>query len=138
LGDNANVGNHGFLETNVGAADFMVNQAELGVAFGGSLSGLDVTSQAAASKAIQTIDRAIESVSSIRSKLGAMENRLNNTVNNLSNVVTNTAASRSRIQDTDYAKETTTLAKAQIIQQAATAMLAQANQQPQSVLALLQ
>jgi flagellin len=56
----------------------------------------------------------------------------------LSNIVTNTAQSRSRIKDTDYAVETTNLAKAQIIQQAATAMLAQANQQPQSVLALLQ
>jgi flagellin len=66
-----------------------------------------------------------------------MENRLNATVNNLSNVVTNTQASRSRIQDTDYASETTALAKAQIISQAATAMLAQANQQPQSVLSLL-
>jgi flagellin len=66
-----------------------------------------------------------------------MENRLVSTVNNLSNIVTNTEASRSRILDTDYAKETTNLAKSQIIQQAATAMLAQANQQPQGVLALL-
>uniref|UniRef100_UPI0038BB8860 flagellin n=1 Tax=Limnohabitans sp. TaxID=1907725 RepID=UPI0038BB8860 len=63
--------------------------------------------------------------------------RLNATVNNLSNVVTNTEASRSRIMDTDYSKETTALAKSQIIQQAATAMLAQANQSPQMVLSLL-
>ena len=74
----------------------------------------------------------------MRSKMGALQNRLNSTVDNLSNVVANTQASRSRIQDTDYAVETTSLAKAQIIQQAATAMLAQANQQPQSVLSLLQ
>jgi flagellin len=85
-----------------------------------------------------TIDKAMGTVSDMRSKLGAMQNRLNSTVDNLSNVVTNTEAARSRIQDTDYATETTALAKSQIIQQAATAMLAQANQQPQSVLSLLQ
>ncbi len=138
LGDEAVVTEHGFLEANVGAADFMVNSAQLGVASGGSLQGLNVSSQSAATQAISVIDNAIESVSASRSKLGAMQNRLNNTVNNLTNVVTNTSASRSRIQDTDYAQETTKLAKAQIIQQAATAMLAQANQQPQSVLSLLQ
>jgi len=70
--------------------------------------------------------------------MGAVQNRLDRTIDNLSNVLANTEASRSRIADTDYAVETTNLAKAQIIQQAATAMLAQANQQPQSVLALLQ
>jgi flagellin len=63
---------------------------------------------------------------------------LDHTVNNLTNIITNTEASRSRIEDTDYAVETTQLAKAQIIAQAANAMLAQANQQPQSVLSLLQ
>jgi len=72
-----------------------------------------------------------------RSNLGAIENRLTHTIDNLTNIVTNTAASKSRIMDTDYAAETSSLARAQIIQQAATAMLAQANQQPQSVLALL-
>jgi flagellin len=138
LGDNTTAGTTGFMESNVGAADFMVNAAQLGVASGGSLQGLNVRSQTAATAAISVIDNAIEAVSSSRSKLGAMQNRLNNTVNNLTNVVTNTSASRSRIQDTDYAQETTKLAKAQIIQQAATAMLAQANQQPQSVLSLLQ
>jgi len=137
LGDSAAVANHGFLEENVGAADFQVNAPTLGVDSGKTLSGLNVSTQASATEAIKTIDNAIEKVSSYRSKLGAMENRLNNTVNNLSNIVTNTQASRSRIQDTDYASETTALAKAQIISQAATAMLAQANQQPQSVLSLL-
>jgi flagellin len=121
----------------VGAADFQVNSATLGVGSGQSLTGLNVSTASAATAAISTIDNAIEKVSSMRSKLGAMENRLNNTVNNLSNIVTNTQASRSRIQDTDYASQTTALAKAQIISQAATAMLAQANQQPQSVLSLL-
>ncbi len=137
LGDDATVAEHGFLEQNVGAADHQVNAATLGVGSGQSLTGLNISTASAATAAISTIDNAIEKVSSYRSKLGAMENRLNNTVNNLSNIVTNTAASRSRIQDTDYASETTALAKAQIISQAATAMLAQANQQPQSVLSLL-
>ncbi|BDU52227.1 flagellin [Limnohabitans sp. INBF002] len=137
LGDDATVAEHGFLEQNVGAADYQVNAAALGVGSGQSLTGLNVSTASAATAAISTIDNAIEKVSSMRSKLGAMENRLNSTVNNLSNIVTNTQASRSRIQDTDYASETTALAKAQIISQAATAMLAQANQQPQSVLSLL-
>jgi flagellin len=74
----------------------------------------------------------------MRSSMGASQNRLDHTVNNLTNIISNTEASRSRIEDTDYAVETTQLAKAQIISQAANAMLAQANQQPQSVLSLLQ
>jgi flagellin len=77
-------------------------------------------------------------IDTYRSELGATINRLQYTTDNLTNVSTNTAASRSRIQDTDYAQTTTELAKRQIIQQAATAMLAQANQQPSSVLSLLQ
>jgi flagellin len=137
LGDNAVAGEIGLLEQNVGAADFQVNDAALGVGSGASLEGLNVSSATSATRALGTIDNAIENISSMRSKLGAMENRLVSTVNNLSNIVTNTEASRSRILDTDYAKETTNLAKSQIIQQAATAMLAQANQQPQGVLALL-
>ncbi len=137
LGDNATAASIGLYEQNVGAADFQVNAAQLGVGGGASLEGLNVGSASTATKAIGTIDQAIEKVSGMRSKLGAMENRLVSTVNNLSNIVTNTEASKSRILDTDYAKETTSLAKAQIIQQAATAMLAQANQQPQGVLALL-
>lgn len=137
LGDDAAVVEHGLLEQNVGAADFQVNAAQLGVAGGSSMEGLNVGSASSATKAIDTIDNAIEKISSSRSKLGAMENRLVSTINNLSNVVTNTDASKSRIMDTDYSKETTALAKSQIIQQAATAMLAQANQSSQSVLSLL-
>lgn len=137
LGDGSTVAEHGFLEQNVGAADFEINAPQLSVTSGSTLAGLNISSQTNATKAITTIDKAIQSVSDMRSNLGAMENRLNNTVNNLTNIVTNTQASRSRIQDTDYAVETTKLAKAQIIQQAATAMLAQANQQPQVVLSLL-
>jgi flagellin len=138
LGDGETTAEHGFLEANVGAADFQVNAATLGVASGTSLTGLNIGTASAAASALTTIDSAISTVSDMRSKMGALQNRLNSTVDNLSNVVANTEASRSRIQDTDYAVETTSLAKAQIIQQAATAMLAQANQQPQSVLSLLQ
>jgi len=137
LGDTQTDGTVGLLEQNVGAADFQVNTPMMGVGSGASLTGLSVGTLDSANAAITTIDRAIEKVSSLRSKLGAMENRLNSVVNNLTNISTNTAASRSRIQDTDYATETTALAKSQIISQAATAMLAQANQQPQTVLSLL-
>jgi len=137
LGDTQVAGSIGLLEQNVGAADFQINAPTLGVGTGNSLSGLSVDTLQSATNAIATIDNAIEKISSARSKLGAMENRLNNVVNNLTNISTNTSASRSRIQDTDYATETTALAKAQIISQAATAMLAQANQQPQTVLSLL-
>jgi flagellin len=92
----------------------------------------------AASSAISSVDDALAAIDSYRGDLGAKINRLAYAADNLTNVSTNTAASRSRIQDADYAKATTELARAQIIQQAATAMLAQANQQPASVLSLLQ
>jgi flagellin len=138
LGDDSTVAEHGFLEANVGAADHQVNGATMGTGAGNNLSGLNIATASSATAALGTIDKAMGTVSDMRSKLGAMQNRLNSTVDNLSNVVTNTEAARSRIQDTDYATETTALAKSQIIQQAATAMLAQANQQPQSVLSLLQ
>ncbi len=103
-----------------------------------SVSQISLSTQSASSAALTVIDSALEYVNAERSKLGAVENRLTHTINNLTNIVTNTQASRSRILDTDYAAETTELARSQIIQQAATAMLAQANQQPQSVLSLLQ
>jgi len=102
-----------------------------------SVKQISVLSQKSSNDALKVIDSALTYVNSERAKLGAIENRLSHTVDNLTNIVTNTAASKSRIMDTDYAAETTELARAQIIQQAATAMLAQANQQPQSVLALL-
>jgi flagellin len=137
LGDSANVNEHGLLEMNVGAADYEVNAPSMGSSSGQAVSGLGVSSQSAATKAISVIDNALETVNKSRSYLGAMQNRLTNTINNLDNIVTNTEASKSRILDTDYAKETTELARSQIIAQAATAMLAQANQAPQSVLALL-
>ena len=98
---------------------------------------LAITSQAAATSAIGYIDSSIAAVNTERATFGATINRLQYTVDNLTNVSMNAAASRSRIEDTDYSLATTELAKRQIIQQAATAMLAQANQQPQAVLTLL-
>jgi flagellin len=101
------------------------------------VSGLSLSSYTSASSAIATIDAAIEEIDSFRATLGANINRLTYAADNLTNVSMNASASRSRIQDTDYASATTELARTQIIQQAATAMLAQANQQPQNVLSLL-
>ena len=105
---------------------------------GTSIANMSIGTQTGANSAITTIDAAISYVQAERSNLGAIQNRLTYTVDNLTNAMTNAASARSRVLDTDYAKETAELARAQIIQQAATAMFAQANQQPQIVLALLQ
>lgn len=99
---------------------------------------ITVSTQEDSVDALAVIDLALDYVNAERAKLGAVENRLTHTIDNLTNVVTNTEAARSRILDTDYAAETTELARAQIVQQAATAMLAQANQAPMTVLSLLQ
>jgi flagellin len=90
-----------------------------------------------ADAAIGEVDDALEEANSARSKIGSAINQLTYAADNMSNIAMNTAASRSRIEDTDYASASAELARTQIIQQAATAMLAQANQSPQSVLALL-
>ena len=90
------------------------------------------------SKVITAADVAIAAVSTQRATFGAISNRLEHAIDNLTNVKTNTEAARSRILDTDYAQATSDLARTQIIQQAGTAMLAQANQLPQTVLILLQ
>ena len=99
---------------------------------------LEIDTQTNSNSAITTLDVALTSVNKARAELGSVINRLTYAADNLSNVSQNTSASRSRVMDTDYAKATTDLAKSQIIQQAATAMLAQANQQPSAVLSLLQ
>lgn len=97
----------------------------------------DISTTAGAKTAITNLDTAIVASNNARAKIGAGINQLTYAADNLSNISTNTSASRSRIEDTDYAAASTELARTQIIQQAATAMLAQANQAPQSVLALL-
>lgn len=106
---------------------------------GGAAGSFDVTGTdgTAARTALTDIDADIESISTTRATLGASQNRLQSAVNNLTNVSTNLSDARSRIQDTDYSAETTALAKAQILGQASTAMLAQANQSQQNVLSLL-
>lgn len=129
---------HGLIETNVGAADFDVNEATLSAAGGSSVSGLSVGTSAGAESALATLDNAINSVNEIRGDLGAIQNRLEYTINNLSSISNATEGARGRIVDADYAKETSALTKQQILSQAATSMLAQANQSKQSVLALLQ
>jgi flagellin len=96
-----------------------------------------ISTVAVANSAISAVDTALATIDSFRSDMGAKINRLTYAADNLTNVITNTGASRSRILDADYAKTATDLARTQIIQQAATAMLAQANQEPQSVLSLL-
>jgi flagellin len=90
-----------------------------------------------AQSSISEIDTAIINVDKFRADLGSKINRMTYSIDNLTNVSQNTQASRSQIRDTDYAQATTELARTQIIAQAASAMLAQANQQPQSVLSLL-
>ena len=102
-----------------------------------TISALSVSTSVQAQASIELLDTAITAVDTFRSGLGARINRLTSAADNLANVALNTSASRSQIEDTDYAQATTELAKSQIIQQAATAMLAQANQAPQSVLSLL-
>jgi flagellin len=96
------------------------------------------TGAAAASAALSKIDTAMDTVATKRAALGATQVQLESTVRNLANVAENTAAAAGRIMDTDYAAETANLTKAQILQQAATSILAQANAQPQAVLSLLQ
>ena len=100
-------------------------------------SGLDISTASGASSAIGDIDDALDLINAQRADIGAGINRLTYASDNLTNISSNIAASRSTIMDTDYASASTQLSKTQIIQQAATAMLAQANQQPQSVLSLL-
>jgi flagellin len=110
--------------------------------FGGSdnalkIKDIDVTTQTGATEALKAIDAALNTVAADEARAGAFQNRLEAVVSNLTESNQNMSASRSRILDTDYATETTNMAKNQIISQAATAMLAQANQSSQSVLSLL-
>jgi flagellin len=100
-------------------------------------AGVNISTQKSASGAITTVNNAIEKVSKERSKLGAVQNRLEHTIKNLDNASENLQAAESRIRDVDMAKEMMEFTKQNILQQAATAMLAQANQAPQTVLQLL-
>ena len=125
-GDNKNFKALGFTQGTFGGANAGVKVAEI-----------DVSTTAGATTAIKAIDAAIVTLGEEQAKAGAVQNRLDAVVSNLTEANQNMSASRSRILDTDYATETTNLARSQIISQAATAMLAQANQSAQSVLSLL-
>ena len=122
--------------TGQGAAKILDDDG--GLANGTAVSQLGLTSVDAALEAVTVLDNAMQQINNERSKLGAISNRLDHTISNLGNVVINTEASQSRIQDADFAKVTGDLTKAQIMSQAATAMLAQANASKQGVLSLLQ
>src|SRR5690606_318305 len=102
------------------------------------VADLDISNRDGANAAIETIQSAIDTVSAERSKLGAVQNRLDHTINNLGTSADNLTAAESRIRDVDMAKEMMEFTKNNILAQAAQSMLAQANQQPQGVLQLLQ
>jgi flagellin len=101
------------------------------------VSALDISTVNGANDALSTIDAALSSINSSRAQLGAIQNRFASTISNLSTTAENLSAARSRIQDADFASETAALTRGQILQQAGTAMLAQANSLPNGVLALL-
>lgn len=130
----------------VGANSTSDNQIVIGTSSlrNAGLSGLGLTANkdmtttsSVATGAIVAVDAAISKIDSARSNLGAIQNRLESTINNLNNTNNNLSAARSRIQDADYATEVSNMSKNQILQQAGTAVLAQANQVPQTVLSLL-
>lgn len=130
-------GSQGFAAgSNFAALGFEENRygADLG---GLKVKDIDISTQEGATAALGSIDEALRAISINRAELGAVQNRLEATINNLTSTSTNTVASRSRIQDADFAAETTNLARGQILTQAAQAMLAQANQSQQGVLQLL-
>ncbi len=123
------------------AADLGATTAAAGVAANGGgtrhMEDLDISDFAGSQRAIEIVDKALTAVSSSRAEMGAIQNRFTSTIANLATTSENLSASRSRIRDADYAKETAEMTRTQILQQAGTAMLAQANQVPQNVLSLL-
>ncbi|AMJ56688.1 MULTISPECIES: flagellin [Stenotrophomonas] len=123
------------------AADLAATTAAAGVAANGGgtrhMEDLDISNFAGSQRAIEIVDKALTAVSSSRAEMGAIQNRFTSTIANLATTSENLSASRSRIRDADYAKETAEMTRTQILQQAGTAMLAQANQVPQNVLSLL-
>lgn len=122
-------------------ADFTVNDNSAGdvavVATGDTVEDIDLTTELGSQSAIAIIDDALAQIDSQRADLGAVQNRFGHTISNLANIQENVSASRSRIQDTDFATETANMTKNQILQQAGTSILSQANQLPQAALSLL-
>ena len=101
-------------------------------------NNVSIGTQALAKIAVSRIDTAIATVDGKRAQLGAVSNRIDHTIDNLSNVVINTIASKSRIEDADFAAETTNMTRNSVLQQAATAMLSQANASKNTILSLIQ
>ena len=128
------------IQTGANAADTvslnMTNLTTL-AASGGAAGSYNVATATAANTVLGTLDTELNSISGARATLGAGQSRLDSVVNNLTSNVTNLSDARSRIEDADYSAETTAMAKAQILNQASTAMIAQANQSQQNVLSLL-
>jgi flagellin len=120
-----------------GGGSFTVSNVSVGRGTQENVNVTGITSRDLSTLALGVLDAAIEGVNSTRAGLGASMSRLEYASDNLQNVAQNTASARSRVMDADYASETTELARTQIIQQAATAMLSQANQSQQAVLSLL-
>jgi len=114
-----------------------IQETNVSESAGKTINNVDISTQSGAQAAIDVIDGALETINSTRADLGAINNRLDFTVSNLMNVSENTSAARSRIMDADFAAETAALSRAQVLQQASSAMLAQANAAPQQVLSLL-
>ncbi|HBU7563721.1 TPA: flagellin FliC [Enterobacter cloacae] len=104
---------------------------------GGTDISTAITDNATAKKVIDAVDTSIKAVDTARSNMGAIQNRFESTINNLNNSINNLSAAQSRIQDADYATEVSNMSRAQILQQAGTSVLSQANQVPQTVLSLL-
>jgi flagellin len=132
--------NRGFsVVSNGTATDFFTNGQNTAIVSAGlqQVAKMDVSTADAASRTLGIVDSALASVNDQRARYGALQNRFQTTITNLQTTSENLSASRSRIQDTDFAAETANMTKAQILQQAGTAMLAQANSLPQSVLSLL-
>ena len=138
------VGNLSFDSASVFSLEKSASSTAVIAEFAGAATGtlrtvdsLDVLTAAGAQSAVSIIDGALQNIDSQRAQLGAVQNRFENTIANLQSIGENVSAARGRIQDTDFAAETANLSKNQILQQAGTAILAQANQLPQSVLSLL-
>lgn len=127
------------LASDATAADFgFVSSNDTGSgSFGAAISSISIDTAANAQKAIKVIDNALTTISDVRSELGAVNNRLDFTISNLANISEKTSSARSRITDADFAAETANLSRSQVLQQAASAMLAQSNARPQQVLSLL-
>ncbi|SDR88247.1 flagellin [Halopseudomonas xinjiangensis] len=119
------------------AASSATDQTFSKVTTGNSVKDIDITSAKGAQEAVYIIDEAMKSIDSQRASLGSVQNRFESTISNLQNISENASSARSAIKDTDYAAESAKLTKNQIMQQAGTAMLSQANQLPQAVLSLL-